>query len=474
MPQNVAAPSLGHTKNMTEGKPWKLITSFAIPVFLSQLFQQLYNTIDSLVVGHYLGTDALAAVSSSGTLIFLLISFFVGTSMGAGIVISRYFGAKDYDKVSRAIHTNIALGITSGLILTVVGILFTPTFLRWMNTDPDVMPEAVAYFRYYFSGVLAIILYNNCKGIMNALGDSKRPLYYLIFSSLLNVLLDLLFIAVFHWGVWSAAFATTISQALSFVLCMIHLSKKGTIYQVQLKKLGFDKDMLKEIIKYGLPSGIQNSVIAFANVIVQSNINSFTKIATAAYGSFAKIEGFAFLPITSFTMALTTFTGQNLGAREYDRAKKGSIFGICTSVILAEIIGVVIYIFAPFLISLFSDEAAVIALGTQQARTESLFFCLLAFSHAVAAVCRGAGKAFVPMAIMLAIWCVVRIAYITIMMHFIHEIQYIYWAYPLTWGLSSIIYLFYYLFSDWQHGFDAVKRKHTWFSHAGSHRQHLK
>lgn len=439
---------------MTVGTPWKLIASFALPVFLSQLFQQFYNTVDSLVVGRVHGTEALAAVSSSGTLIFLMISFFVGTSMGAGIVISKYYGARDYERVSRAVHTNICLGIICGVILTIVGVVLTPTFLRWMGTDPDVMPDATAYFRYYFAGAIAIVLYNNCKGVMNALGDSRRPLYYLIISSVTNVLLDLLFIAVFRWGVWAAAFATTLSQALSAVLCIIHLSKKGTLYQLQLSKLRIDKESLGEIVRYGLPAGVQNSVIGFANVIVQTNINSFTKIATAAYGTYAKIEGFAFLPITSFTMALTTFTGQNLGAGLYDRAKKGSRFGIISAVVLAEAIGFVIWLAAPFLIGLFSDDPAVIELGTKQARIESLFFCLLAFSHAVAAVCRGAGKVFVPMSVMLAIWCVLRITYITIMMHYVHEIQYIYWAYPITWGISSIIYLFYYLFADWIHGFD--------------------
>ena len=439
---------------MTVGTPWKLIASFALPVFLSQLFQQFYNTIDSLVVGRVHGTEALAAVSSSGTLIFLMISFFVGTSMGAGIVISKYYGARDYERVSRAVHTNICLGIICGVILTIIGVVLTPTFLRWMGTDPDVMPDATAYFRYYFAGAIAIVLYNNCKGVMNALGDSRRPLYYLIISSVTNVLLDLLFIAVFRWGVWAAAFATTLSQALSVVLCIIHLSKKGTLYQLQLSKLRIDKESLGEIVRYGLPAGVQNSVIGFANVIVQTNINSFTKIATAAYGTYAKIEGFAFLPITSFTMALTTFTGQNLGAGLYDRAKKGSRFGIISAVVLAEAIGLVIWLAAPFLIGLFSDDPAVIELGTKQARIESLFFCLLAFSHAVAAVCRGAGKVFVPMSVMLAIWCVLRITYITITMHYVHEIQYIYWAYPITWGISSIIYLFYYLFADWIHGFD--------------------
>lgn len=444
----------GHVKNMTEGNPYRLILEFALPVFLSQVFQQLYNTADSLIVGKFLGTEALAAVSSSGTLIFLMVSFFVGTSMGAGVVISRYFGAGEYEGVSRAVHTTIALGIVCGVFLTVVGVIFTPTFLRWMDTDPDVLPEAVEYFRYYFLGALAVVEYNNCKGIMNALGDSKRPLYYLIFSSLLNIGLDLLFIGVFRWGVWSAAAATTISQAASMVLCLIHLCKKGTIYQVQWKKLRFDERMMKEIVWYGVPSGIQNSVIGLANVIVQTNINSFGKMATAAYGSYAKIEGFAFLPITSFTMALTTYTSQNLGAQKYDRAKQGSRFGIVVSVLLAELIGIGIYLGAPALMGMFTDQAEVIAIGVQQAHIEALFYFLLAFSHAVAAVCRGAGKAFVPMFIMLAVWCVLRIIYITVVMRFAHELQYIYWAYPLTWGISSLIYLFYYHFSDWMHGFE--------------------
>ena len=413
----------GNTLDMTKGSAWKLIVQFAVPVFLSQVFQQLYNTADALLVGRFLGDEALAAVSASGPLIFLLISFFTGLSMGAGVTISRYFGAGDYDRVSRAIHTDVMLGLISGVILTVVGVWLTPTFLRWMGTAPEVLPDAIAYFRYYFIGVLAVVMYNMCKSIMNALGDSKRPLYYLIISSLTNIVLDLLFIGAFHWGVWSAAVATTISQAVSMILCMIHLMKKGTIYQVELKKLRIDREMLGQIVRYGLPSGVQNSVIGFANVIVQSNINSFGKVAMAAYGAYSKLEGFAFLPVTSFTMALT------------------------------------MYLLAPQLVALFSPTPEVVELGTRQMRTTALFFCLLAYSHAIASICRGAGKAFVPMVIMLLFWCVVRIAYITIVMGIVHEIQYIYMAYPITWSLSSIVYFLYYHFSDWVHGFDKKPAK---------------
>ena len=439
---------------MTEGNPYSLMLGFALPTLLSQVFQQLYNTADAFIVGKCLGTNALAAVTSSGTLIFLLVSFFMGMAMGAGVVISRYFGARKESQVSRAIHTVLAFGIVSGGILTVVGVVFTPIFLKWMQTDPEVMPEAVEYFRYYFLGALALVLYNICRSIINALGDSRRPLYYLIFSSLLNIVLDLMFLAVFGWGVWSAAAATVLSQTASVVLCMIYLLGKGNIFTVELRKIRFHRDMLSEIVRYGLPSGVQNSVIAFANVIVQSQINSFGKLAMAAYGTHAKIEGFAFLPITSFNMASTTFISQNLGAKQYDRAKLGARFSILAAVLLAEAIGVCYFIFAPGFIGVFDQTPGVIAFGVQQARTVALFYCLLAFSHSVAAVCRGAGKAFVPMCVMLSVWCVVRILYIVLVMRLTGEIRYIYWAYPLTWGISSVIYLIYYLRSDWVHGFE--------------------
>ena len=457
--QQTKPKSYRNTRDMTTGKISSQMISFALPIFLSQVFQQLYNTADAFIVGQFLGTKALGAVTSSGTLIFLLTSFFIGTTMGAGIVISRYFGEGTADKVSRAIHTNIAFGLACGVVLTVVGVIFTPTFLVWMNTDEEILPFAIEYFRYYFLGGIALVMYNICRSIMNALGDSKRPLYYLIFSSVLNILLDVLFVGIIGWGVWSAALATVISQMASVVLCLIYLCKKGNIFTIEFKKIRFHLDMLGEIIKYGLPSGVQNSVIALANVVVQSQINSFGYFATTAYGVHAKVEGFGFLPITSFNMATTTFISQNLGAKQYDRAKKGARFGILAAIIAAEIVGVLTYIFAPHLIGFFDKTPEVNAHGVQQSRTVTLFYCLLALSHAIAAVCRGAGKAFVPMFVMLSVWCGIRVAYIALIMHFIGQIEYIYWAYPLTWAISSVIYLIYYFCSDWIHGFEHKSRR---------------
>ena len=448
-----------NSMDMTKGSTVRLMIAFALPILLSQTFQQLYNTADAFIVGKALGTDAFAAVSSSGNLTFLMISFFMGLSLGAGVVISRYFGANDADRVSKAIHTNIVVGLISSVLLTVVGTVFTPTFLSWMKVDPEVMPQAVSYYRVYFAGVSAMVMYNMLRGIMNALGDSQRPLYYLIFSSVINVILDILFVAVFHWGVWAAALATVISQAASVVLCLIHLLEKGNIYTVEWNKLRIDKEMFLEILHYGVPSGVQNSVIGFANVIVQSEINSFGKIATAAYGAYSRLEGFAFLPITSFTMAITTFISQNLGAGEYDRAKKGARFGIWTAVIMAELVGVVFFVFAPSMIGWFDSTESVMVLGARQARIASLFYCLLAYSHSIASVCRGAGKAVVPMAVMLSVWCVFRILYIKTVMALLGEIHWIYWAYPITWTISSIVFMIYYYCSDWVHGFDKKTEK---------------
>jgi putative MATE family efflux protein len=448
-------------RKLTEGKPWKVLVSFAAPIFLSQLFQQLYNTADSWIVGNFLGKEALAAVNSSGSLIFLLISFFVGASMGAGVVISRYFGAGDQERVSRAVHTNAVFSLICGVVLSVFGVIMTPQILHWMGVPDDVLPRSTEYLRYYFLGSVPVVMYNSMKGVMNAVGDSRRPLYYLIVSSLLNIVLDLLFVGAFGFGVKGAAIATVLSQTVSALLCLRQLTRKGTVYQLEWKKLRIDLQSLKEIVKYGLPTGVQNSVIGFANVLVQTHINSFGALAMAACGAYSRIEGFVFLPIMSVSMALTSYIGQNLGAKEYERAKQGARFGILTSITMAEIVGIVLFFFGGFFISTFIQDAdpdavaEIIAIGAKQCRLEALFFFLLAFSHSIAGICRGAGKAIVPMLIMLIVWCVIRIIYITVAMRISHTIELLFAAYPLTWFISSVIYFIYYKKSDWIHGFES-------------------
>ena len=442
---------------MTEGSIEKHLISFAVPLFLGNLFQQLYNTADSLIVGNFLGSEALASVSSSSNLIFLMIGFFNGIAVGAGVVVARAFGAGDKKGLHTAIHTILAFGLVAGVVLTLLGVLLAPQILVWMGTPESILAGSVSYFRIYFLGSIPFVLYNICVGILQSVGDSRHPLYYLMISSVVNILLDLLFVAGFKMGVGSAAAATAISQLVSAALCFIRLCRTDDVYRVTLRDIRFDIPMLGKIIRNGLPAGCQNSIIAFANVIVQTNINRFGEIAVAGQGVYAKIEGFGFLPITCFAMALTTFISQNLGAGEYDRAKKGARFGILCSMAIAEIIGLAIFLGAPFLMWLFDRNPDVIASGVGRAQADCLFYFPLAFPHCIAGIMSGAGTASVPMVVMLISWCVIRVAYITVAIRFIPSIQIIYWAYPITWAISSVIFLVYFLKSDWLHAYDRAK-----------------
>jgi len=443
--------------SLIEGSVWKGMLLFALPVFLGNVFQQLYNTVDSWVVGKFIGDTALAAVSSSGSLVHMMIGFFQGVAMGAGVIIARYFGARDVVAMRKAIHTDVAMGLCAGITLSVLGVLFTPTILRWMGTPEQVLPQSISYFRYYSYGVIFTVMYNIFVGILHAVGDSRHPLYYLIFSTIVNVVLDLLFVAVFHWGVGSAAMATTISQGVSALLCFVHLLRTRENYQLKLREVAFDRKSVVDIIRFGLPAGVQNSVIGFANLVVQANINSFGAAAMAGCGSHSKIEGFVFLPITCFTQALSTFVGQNLGAHNHDRVRKGVAFGILCSTVLAELIGITCYTFAPQLIGFFNNSPQVVDFGTRHMRTICLFYFLLAFSHCIAGILRGAGKSSVPMFTMLGFWCILRVSYITVALQFVNRLETVSWAYPITWTCSSIVFLIYFLKADWIHTFDKME-----------------
>ena len=425
---------------LTTGSVPRRMLLFALPIFLSNLFQQLYNAVDSLIVGNFIGGDALAAVGSSGSLILLMIGFINGVSLGAGVLIARYYGAQDDDHLERAVHTTVALGLVAGVVLTVVGVLLTPHILRWMGTPANVIPNSVSYFRVYFLGSSAVVLYNMGASILQSVGDSRSPMKYLMASSVVNVGLDLLFVAVFRWGVASAALATILSQIMSAFLAFRKLSRVRGGYRVVWRRVRFEGPTLRQVIALGLPSGVQSSVISLANVIVQSNINAFGSSAMAGCAAYSKIEGFAFLPVTCFALSLSTFVSQNLGARRYDRVREGVKFGLLCSPILSESIGVGIFLLSPFLITLFNTDPSVVAFGVDYARTSSLFYCLLAFSHCCAGILRGMGRPIVPMTIMLSVWCLLRITYITTAVHFIQDIHVVYWAYPITWSISSILF----------------------------------
>lgn len=440
----------GRMVDMTEGSIWRHMVSFAVPVLLGNLFQQFYNTFDSIVVGRFTGKDALAAVSSSGNLIFMMNAFFIGLTMGAGVIISRWFGGKDDERLEAAIHTDVAFGCLCGVLLTVVGIAFTPQILIWMRTPADVLPLSTLYFRIFFAGSLASVLYNTFTGILRAIGDSRTPLLFLIFSSLTNIALDLLFVGAFRWGVAGAAGATVISQVLSAVLCGIRLMRMQGACRLNLRRVRFDRAQLRNITNQGIPTGFQNSIIAIANVVVQSNINTFGGDVMAGQGAYSKVEGFAFLPITAFSMAMTTFIGQNLGAGKYERAKKGARFGVLCAIVLAECIGVLIFLLAPHAVRLFNDDPGVVAVGAKAAHTEAFFYFALAMAHGISAVMRGVGKAQIPMFTMLGCWCVLRVAYITVMLRYFNDMLVIFSAYPLTWICSCVVFVICYLRIDWE------------------------
>lgn len=450
----------GKSQNlMTEGSIGLHLLRFALPLFVGDLFQQLYNTADSVLVGRLIGSGALAAVSATSNLVFLMVSFFEGLSAGAGVVISQFFGAGDDERMSKAVHTNFTLGLGMGAFLTVFGMLMSPVILRWMGTPAEVMGEAVSYIRIYFAGGLALVMYNACRGIMQAVGDSTHPLYYLILSSVLNVVLDILFIAGFHSGVGGAALATVISQFVSVVLCVVRLMRTREGHRIRLRSLSVDRTMLRVILRYGVPSGLQSSVIGIANVVVQSYINAFGTAAVAGCGAYSRIEGFAFLPINSLNIGLTTFVGQNLGAREHGRAKKGAAIGILSCVAIAELIGLLVYTLSPTLLRAFTDDPQSIAFGVQKAHTCALFYCLLASTHCLASVLRGAGKAVVPMATMLAVWCVFRVSFLVVLTPVFRSIGVVNWVYPVTWFISTVFLGIYFFRADWLHAFERARER---------------
>ncbi len=436
------------------------MVEFCIPLFIGQLLQQLYNIADAWVVGNFAESNAFAALSSGGALSFFIVGFFGGMGAGGGIIISRYFGAGDDENIRKAIHSNVLFALICCVVATVIGITFVPAMLRIIDTPVEVLPYSLAYFNIYFGGISTLILYNVFMNIMRSVGDSYHPLMYLLFSSVLNVVLDVILVAGFGAGVVGAAVATVVSQGVSAVLCFIRLINIKDNTGVVIKDIfKWHPRMMKEILVQGLPMGLQNSVISIGNIVVQKNINAFGPHAMNGIGAYSKIEGFVFLPITSISMAIPTFISQNLGARKYDRAVKGARLSCITGVILAETIGLIFYLFSETAIGWFIKNPDDIAYGRMQVGVCAFFYCLLAFSHCAAGVMRGAGKSIVPMVTMLSFWCVVRIIYITIAIHFVPQFTTISSCYPLTWALSSIVFAIWLAVSDWPHAYDT---QHVW------------
>ena len=440
---------------MTEGVIWKEILLFSIPLLLGNLFQQLYNAVDSVVVGNYIGAQALAAVGSSAPVINLLVSFFMGLAVGAGVIISRYFGARKKEELHIAVHTSLALTFAAGLVMTLIGVLISPYVLQWVGTPSDVMESSVLYLRIYFLGILSVMVYNMGSGILRAVGDSRNPLYFLIVSSVTNIILDMLFVIVFHMGIAGVGWATLIAQTISAVLTMLLLMRTKEEYQVKLKHIRFHKHMLYEIVRLGLPSGLQNAIVSFSNVIVQSNINAFGSLAMAGCGSSTKIDGFAILPVMSYSMALTTFTGQNMGAKKYDRVKQGAKTGILMSVITIVCISALLLMLGPNVLAIFSSDPTVIKYGLYMMHVLAPGYIFLAISHAFNGIIRGAGITTVPMIVMVTCWCGLRMAWILTSVPLFHDIGVVFMGWPLTWIASALWLFLYYRKGSWMTRYDS-------------------
>lgn len=434
---------------MTEGVIWKQLVLFSIPLLIGNLFQQLYNTVDSIVVGQFIGREALAAVGSSTPIITLIIGMFMGIAVGAGVIISQYYGAGSEEKMGWAVHTSIALSIIGGLLLSVAGIACSPLILGWMRTPEEVFGPSVLYFRIYFLGSLFNLLYNMGAGILQAVGDSRRPLYYLCISSVVNIVLDILFVAGFHMGVDGVAWATIISQLVSAILVMSALMRTKDMYRLEIRKIRIDKRMMKRILKIGIPSGIQQSIISLSNVVVQANVNVFGAAVMAGFGAYNKVDGFVVLPMQSFCMAATTFTGQNIGARKPERIREGIKQGIIICAAVSALLSVLLFFESERILSIFSSDPGVIQYGMVTMRILVGFYVVLAVHQILMGVMRGAGKSMETMLISVGNMCVLRMIYIKLVIPVLPSYEAVLWCYPLTWITTILMDIMYMKWGKW-------------------------
>lgn len=430
--------------SMIEGKIWKKLLLFSIPLMMGSFFQQLYNTADSIIVGNYVGKEALAAIGATDNLINTFIGFFMGLSTGAGIIISQYFGAKDEKNVQIAVNTTIGLTFVMSVICTVCALGFRTQMLKLMNTPAEVFVQADAYLRIYFLGVTGLLFYNMGAGILRAVGDSRRPLYFLIFSTVLNIVLDLIFVAGFSLGVEGAAYATVISQGASAVLVMIVLSRERASYRVVWNRIRLNPEMIGKIVRVGLPMALQSAVVSFSNVFVQSYINHFGVAAMAGWSAYGKVDKFCLLPIQSLSLGLMTFVGQNYGAKRYDRIRKGIRTGLTMCFGIAICMIILINLFAESLVSMFIQSPDVVKFGTLFIHIEMPFYLALCVNSVYDSTLRGIGMTKGPMLIMMTNSILFRQIYLFVVSRVSESMIPIVLGYPLGWILCSVMLVLYY------------------------------
>lgn len=428
----------------------KQLMAFFLPIWFGTLFQQLYNTADTLIVGNFVGTNALAAVGATGAFVQLLVGLFVGLCSGAGVVISQSYGAGDRDAVDRAVHTALTLSVVGGILLTAVGVGSARAAMTWMDTPADILSDATLYLRLYFLGMVPQMLYNMGTNILRAVGDSKRPLYFLIAASFVNIGLDLLFVAVFRWGVAGVALATVASQAVSAALTLRCIAlAEGMPWQLSPKKLGFDAVTTAGIARIGLPTAVQGAMYSISNLLIQATMNGFGTTVVAAWSVYGKIDFLFWMTINSLGISVTTFAGQNFGARRYERVHHGTAISMSFGVVFTVALSAALYPLSAPLFRLFTQDAAVVSQGTAMMHVLVPLYITYISIEILSGVLRGCGDVKIPTLITLVVVCGLRIAWLVFAVPRRPLVETVEYSYPLTWTLASLLFLWYYLKSGW-------------------------
>ena len=435
--------------DLIHGSIAKSIFWFSIPLLVGNLFQQLYNTFDSYVVGNYVSKQALAAVGASSPIINMLIGFFMGLATGAGVIIAQYYGANDHERLKKAVHSSAALTLVMAIFLTVLGILGTNPMLHAVGTPSDVLPESSMYLTIYFAGITFTLIYNMGSGILRAIGDSKRPLYFLVIACIINIFLDFLFVKFLHLGVAGAGYATLIAQAISAIMVVYVLMNEKGSHRLIFKDIRFHFPILKKIIMVGLPTGLQQSIVSLSNVIVQSYVNSFGSSVVAGYSASIRIDGFVNLPLQSFNMAITTFVGQNIGAKQYERVKKGTRVALGMTLAVIASISLLLFFYGESFIAIFNSEVDVIQAGRTMQLAFVPFYIVLPIVQIYNGVLRGAGKSSIPMYIMVFNFVILRQIYLAIITKLTTSVYYVFMGWPVTWITCAIMFMIYYHKVDW-------------------------
>ena len=434
---------------IVEGVIWKQLLLFFFPILIGSFFQQLYNTVDTIIVGQFVGKQALAGVGSTGTVINLWLGFFIGLAGGASVIISQYYGASDGDGLSKAVHTSIALALAGGAALTAVGLVTARASLELLDVAEDVMDEAMTYITVFYSGMIATVVYNVGTGILRAIGDSKRPLYILIACCGVNIVLDLLFVVVFHWAVFGVALATVIAQLVSAALVMLRLTLVRESYRVRLRQIRFHGPTLKKVVRLGLPTGMQSVLYSISNLVIQAAVNSFGTDAMASWAAVSRIDGFVWMVMGAFGISVTTFVGQNFGAGRYDRVLRGTRVCLALTAGTTLALTAVELIFAGPLLRIFTGDETVVSLGTTFVRVWAPAYIAYVFIEIFSGAVRGVGEALQPMVITIFGVCVLRLAWIWGVLPLHRTAAMVAASYPVTWGITGVVFIVYYLRKNW-------------------------